>query len=168
MSLWGGHWTRENVTFHKKWGLTGSKLHSHCVSDSFLALHSISNWFTSFRIPNVVVCISIALSSGYGFIAVELQVCFLPYKRHLKAVRQDSYLSNAHFSVLHIPAALLVTPYKQFSEALPRSAPPSDWHRVQGSPNTLFSNATVKVEPATAGLYCFRQWRSQRTDALQS
>lgn len=46
----------------------------------------------------------------------------------------------------------------------------TDTYGVQGSPNILFSNATTKMELAntTAGLYCFRQWKSQRTDAVCS
>lgn len=78
------------------------------------------HWFTSFRIPNIAVCISIACSNGYIFMAVQKQVCSGAHKRLLKAIRQDSCLSYAHLSALHIPVALLVTPQKQ---AIPSSSP---------------------------------------------
>lgn len=65
--------------------------------------------FTSSRIPNRVVCTSIACSNGYGFIAVWLQVCFLAHKRHFKARKISVYHMHTS-SAVHVPAALLVTP----------------------------------------------------------
>lgn len=98
--------------------------------------------FTSFRIPKIVVCISIARSNGYGFIAVWLQVCSLAYKRHLKAKRQDRCLSYAHQGpfqqFMSQQLSWWLPRHTQFSEALPRSLAPSDWYfRGSGKPKHL-------------------------------
>lgn len=88
--------------------------------------------FTSFRIPNIVVCISITCSNGYSFIEVQLQVCSLAYKRRLKAKRQDSCLSYAHQRLfqqfMSQQLSWWLPRHTQFSEALPRSLSPSDWY----------------------------------------
>lgn len=68
--------------------------------------------FTSFKIPNIVVCISIACSNGYGFIAVRLQVHSLAYKRYRsKKTRQLPIIyTPGTLSAVHAPAALFATP----------------------------------------------------------
>jgi len=128
-------------------------------------------YFTSLRIPTIVACISVARSNGHGFIAVWLQVCSLAHTRHLKNI----CLSHAHQGAFQQFTSQQLSwwppRHTQFSEAVPWSLSPSDdTYRGQGSPNILFSNATTKMKPAntTVGLYCLRQWRSQRIDAVQS
>lgn len=78
--------------------------------------------FTSFRIPNMVVCISIACSNGYGFIRVGLQVCSLAYKTFKsKKTRQLPIIcTSGTLSAVHVPAALLVTPQ---THAILKSSP---------------------------------------------